>query len=97
MAKPEFELEMARAYRGIFLMEDGSLKPEGEAIMRDLEKITKWMVGKLPIDNTGKVDALQLAADQSRREVYAHIKKRLFAPLDGYKRQVENKIENPTQ
>ena len=93
MASPEAELEMVRAYRGLFLREDGTLKPEGEVVMRDLEKTTKWMVGKLPIDQSGRVDPLQLAADQSRREVYAHIKTRLFASLERYKRQTEKKID----
>ena len=83
------KMEIARAYRGLFLTEVGDLKPEAEVILRDLEKVCGWMVGPLPTAPDGHVDPLRLAAVHEKRTVYAHIKKRLFEPLERYKRQIE--------
>lgn len=64
------------------LNDDGTLKPDAELIMRDLEHVCGWMVSALPVDNEGRVDPLKTAAALEKRGVYAHVKKRLFGPLD---------------
>ena len=75
-------LRMARAWRAIMLNDDGTLKPDAELIMRDLESACGWMVSSLPVDNEGRVDPLKTAAAQEKRGIYAHVKNRLFGPLD---------------
>ena len=73
--------ELERSYRALFLEADGSkLKPEGESVLRDLEKVTGWMNTSLPTDQNGKVDPLRLAGYHEKRAVFAHIKKRIFNP-----------------
>lgn len=76
------ELEISRAYRVLFLNDDGTLKPEAEVVLRDLEKKCGWMVTRIPVTNTGNIDPLQLAVDTAKRTIYAHVKERVFAPLD---------------
>jgi hypothetical protein len=76
------ELQLARAWRAIMLNDDGTLKPDAETIMRDLEKVCGWMVSAIPVDNHGRADPLRTAAALEKRGVYAHVKKRLFGPLD---------------
>jgi hypothetical protein len=76
------ELRIARAWRAIMLNDDGTLKPDAELIMRDLERVCGWMVSALPTDDSGRVDPLRTAAALEKRGVYAHAKKRLYGPLD---------------
>lgn len=76
------ELEISRAYRVLFLNDDGTLKPEAEVVLRDLEKKCGWMLKAMPRVTDGSIDPLQLAADTSKRTIYAHIRERVFAPLD---------------
>ena len=76
------QLRLARAWRAIMLNDDGSLKPDAELMMRDLEQACGWMVSTLPIDNQGRVDPLRTAAALEKRGIYAHVKKRLYGPLD---------------
>lgn len=64
------------------LNEDGSVKPDAELILRDLEAVCGWMSASLPVDNEGRVDPLRTAAALERRGIYAHVKKRLFGPMD---------------
>ncbi len=72
--------EIERSYRALFKEADGSkLKPEGEAVLRDLEKNCQWMNTTLPIDNTGAVDPYRVAGMHEKRGVFSHIKKRIFA------------------
>ena len=72
--------ELERSYRALFLTADGSsLKPEGEAVLRDLEKVTGWMNTTLPTDMTGAVDPYRVAGLHERRGVFGHIKKKIFA------------------
>ena len=71
--------EIERAYKALFLQEDGTLKPEGELILRDLEKECGWMVSQMPAAPDGHVDPLRLAGAFEKRRTYAHIKKRIFA------------------
>lgn len=72
--------EIERAYRALFLTADGSaLKPEGEVVLRDLEKKCDWMNVTLPIDNHGTTDPYRMAGMHARRSVFSHIKQRIFA------------------
>ena len=75
--------EIERSYKALFLAEDGTLKPEAEAVMRDLEKATGWMNSTLPIDQVGRVDPYRIAGYHEKRAVYSHIKKRIFAVPKG--------------
>ena len=48
------KLQVMRAYRGLFLMDDGQIKPEAQAVLRDLEKENtrlKKLVADLSLDN----------------------------------------------
>ena len=84
------KLEICRAYRSLFLIEGGDLKPEAEVILRDLEKETGWVVKALPTNRNGDVDPYRTVAAQEKRRTYAHIKERLFEPLGDLKRITEN-------
>ena len=84
-------LEIARAYRALFLGEDGRLLPEAETVMRDLERECGWMVDRMPVAPDGHVDPLRLAGSFEKRRTYAHIKKRLFEPLEKYQQRATEK------
>ena len=84
------EIEIARLYRALFLNDDGTPKPEADAILRDLERECGWMSTNLPTITDGSIDPLRLAADTAKRKIFAHLKKRLFAPLEPLKRVLEN-------
>lgn len=84
------KLEICRAYRSLFLTEGGDLKSEAEAILRDLEKETGWVVKALPTNRNGDVDPYRAIANLEKRRTYAHIKERLFEPLGDLKRITEN-------
>jgi hypothetical protein len=76
------ELDTVRAWRRLMLRDDGTLTPDAEVVMRDLEAVCGWMVSALPVDNAGRVDPYQTAAGVVRRGVYAHVKRRVFGPID---------------
>ena len=86
---PEQELEIYRCYHALFLDESGMITPEGEVILRDLEKVCGWMPKKQPITSTGAIDPLRVVADQEKRIIYAHIKSRLLQPPTQLKRKIE--------
>ena len=71
---------IARCWQ-VLLMDGDKLRPEAQAIMDDLEKVCGWHHFALPLDRTDAVDPLRLAAEHSRRGVYAYILKRLKEPL----------------
>jgi hypothetical protein len=75
------ELETARSWRRLFLNDDGTFKPDAEAVMRDLEARCGWMKHQLPVGTDGHVDPYKLAAAHEVRGVYAHAKKRLFGDI----------------
>ena len=83
------QLEVARAYRSLFLNEDGSFKPDAEIVMRDIELETGWMPKALPETKAGAVDPYKAVAQLEKRRTYAHIKKQLFKPLEQLKRKTE--------
>jgi hypothetical protein len=80
---------VSRSYRALFLNDDGTLKPEGEAILRDLERECAWMKTVMPITKDGSIDPLRLAEEAARRKVFALIKKRIFEPLEPYRKATE--------
>ena len=86
-------LDIARAYRGLFLEEDGTLKPEAETVLRDLERECGWMVKAMKTTSDGSIDPLRLAADYEKRRIYAHIKECLFADLVHLKRLTEKESD----
>jgi len=83
------QLELARAYRSLFLNDDGSFKPDAELVMRDIEKSCGWMVTSLPTTKDGSVDPYQAVANLAKRKIFAHIKEQLFKPLEQLKRKTE--------
>lgn len=89
MSNADQRLELARAYRSLFLNEDGSFKSDAEIVIRDIEKITGWMVTSLPISKDGSVDPYQAVANLAKRKTFAHIKDQLFKPLEQLKRKTE--------
>lgn len=86
----EHQLEVARAYRALFLDEAGQIKPDADIVLRDLERECGWMVKALPTIKDGSIDPLRVAADQEKRRIFAHIKTRLFASIEQLKRATED-------
>lgn len=84
------ELATSRAWRALFLNDDGTFKPEADVVIRDLEGLCAWMKMDLPMDDAHRVDGMALARDTGKRTVFAAVKKRLFADLTGLKRRTEN-------
>ena len=91
--KPEQELEAYRAWGALFIDENNNLRPEGETILRDLEKVCGWLSKQLPLDGNNAVDPLRLAADSAKRTVFVHIKGRLAGPPSRLKRLTETSNE----
>lgn len=87
------ELDTSRAYRELFLEEDGQIKPAAQTVLRDLEKECGWMVKALPTAKDGHIDPLRVAADMEKRRIFSHIKERLFAPLTNLQRATETKLD----
>jgi hypothetical protein len=72
------DAQRAKAWRQCLLDDKGNLTPNGEIVMRDLERACGWMVTTLPVDATGRTDPYKAAAELSKRGIYAHVRKRLF-------------------
>lgn len=72
------------------LKEDGTVKPEAEAVLRDLEGMCGWMSAAVPLDNNGATDPYRAVAALEKRGIFAEVKKRLFADLTQLKRKVEH-------
>lgn len=85
----ERELEMARAYRALFLEEDGTLKPEAQIVLRDLEHVSGAAKKAMPTIKDGSVDPMRIVENFAKVAMYRHIKERLFAPLEQLKRVTE--------
>jgi hypothetical protein len=85
----EQEIAIANAYRRLFMDGDGNFTPDGEAVMRDLERECGWMKTKLPTIQGGGVDPLRLAADTQARHIYAHVKVRLQGDLTQLRKLTE--------
>lgn len=75
------DIARVKAWRMCLLDDRGNLTPNGELVMRDLEKVCGWMVFGLPVDATGQTDPYRAAAELSKRGVYAHVRKRLFGDV----------------
>lgn len=84
------QLDIMRAYRGIFLDDDGNPKPEADAVLRDLERVCGWMPKGLPVVKDGSIDPLRVVADAEKRTVFAHIKKQLFSDATKLKQATES-------
>ncbi len=83
------KLDIARDYRALFFDENGNLKPEGEVVLRDLERECGWMPKPMKVGDNGHIDPLRLAADTEKRRIYAHIRESLFGDLLHLKRATE--------
>ena len=78
-----------RAYRGLFLTEDGQYKPDAEIVLRDLEKECGATKKAMPTIKDGSIDPLRIVESFAKTAVYRHIKERLFADLIPLKRATE--------
>ena len=87
------QIDLATAYRRLFLDDQGNIRKEADAVLRDLEHVTGWMPKSLPTIKDGSIDPLRLAADAERRMVFAHIKKQLFSDITQLKRATEITID----
>ncbi len=85
----ESQLQIMRAYRGLFLTEDGQLNPDAQLIMRDLEKECGASMKKMPTIKDGSIDPLSIVENFAKTAVFRHIKERLFADLIPLKRATE--------
>jgi len=45
---------------------------------------------KMPKDSNGAVDPVAASVALSKRQLFAHMKRRLFEPLEAYKRALES-------
>jgi len=89
----QLKIDTARAYRSLMLNDNGELKPEAEAVLRDLEKQCGWMVDTAPTDGNGAVDTHKMAGMWFKRQTYAHIKMRLFGPLEPLIKVIEKESQ----
>ncbi len=80
---------MALAYRRLFLSEDGTIKMDADAVLRDLERVCMWMPKGLPTASGGNIDPYAVVADAARRSVFAHIKRQLFIDLAKFTNAIE--------
>lgn len=85
----EQQLQIMRAYRGLFLTEDGQLTPDAQTVMRDLEKECGASNKKMPTIKDGSIDPLRIAENFAKVAMFRHIKERLFADLIPLKRATE--------
>jgi len=83
------KMEVMRCYRGLFLDDKGTLKPEGEVVLRDLERVTGCTVHSLPTDNDGAVDPYRAVANLQQQRTYVHVKKMLYGKMTELKRVTE--------
>ena len=84
------KLIIMRAYREIFLTDDGQLKPAAQIVLRDLEKECGASMKSMPTTKDGSIDPLRIAENFAKTAVFRHIKERLFADLTPIKRATEN-------
>ena len=82
-------IDIARAYRSLFLDDDGNVRKEADAVLRDLENVCGWMPKALPTIKDGSIDPMRIVADAERRMVFAHIKTQLFKDIEKLKRATE--------
>ena len=85
----EQKLQIMRAYRGLFLTDDGQLTPAAQIILRDLEKECGAADKTMPTTKDGSIDPLRIAANFGKATMFRHIKERLFADLIPLKRATE--------
>ena len=93
MNRAQQELEIARAYRALFLNEDGTFVPDAEVIMRDLENHCGAHKKNMPTINDGSIDPMRIVENFAKVAVFRYVKERLFGPLDKWKREVEKEID----
>ncbi|MCP4206961.1 MAG: hypothetical protein GY767_07940 [Shimia sp.] len=75
------ELEVIRSWRALFLNDDGSLRDNAGAVLRDLEAICQAMRTDLPVDDQSRVDPSRVVEIHAKRAVFITAKKRLFGPI----------------
>ncbi len=76
------ELEVIRAWRALFLNDDGSLRDNAESVLRDLEAICQATRTDLPLDEHSRVDPYRVVETHAKRAVFLTAKKRLFGPIN---------------
>lgn len=85
----QHNLDIMAAYRRLMLNEDGSMKPDAEIVLRDLEKECGTTVKNMPTTKDGSIDPLRIAENFAKSAVYRHIKERLFAPISPLRQVTE--------
>ena len=83
------QIDIARAYRALFLDEDGGLKPEADIVLRDLERESGAARKSMPTIKDGSVDPMRIVENFAKVAMYRHVKERLFVPLERLKRLTE--------
>lgn len=89
--KAESKLELMRSYRRCMTQDDGTLSPDGRAVMADLEAFCNSLRGTLRVDSTGRADPIQTAIEEGKRLAFLRVRAMLFAPLDDVIRKTEGK------
>lgn len=87
--KAQQEINICRAYRAIMLNEDGSLKPEAEVILRDLEFECGAHKKTMPTIEDGSIDPLRIAENFAKTAVFRHVRERIYMPLDNLVKATE--------
>lgn len=57
----------ARAYQGLFLAEDGSLRDEAKVVLADLGRFCHGFESTASLDEQGRVDAVAMVQREGRR------------------------------
>lgn len=83
-------LELRRAWRRLFLDDEGNLTHDGRLVLMDIEAECGRTSAGISEDNEGRIDPYRLAVNAGKGAVFITIKRRLFEPLDKYLRATED-------
>lgn len=75
-------IELRRAWRRIFLDDEGNLTPDGRLVLMDIEAECGRTSSGIARDKEGRIDPYELALNAGKGAVFITIKRRLFEPLE---------------
>ena len=80
-------LDLHKAWRRLFLRDDGTLKEDALVVLADLE--AECYQTRSTVDGT-PIDPLRMAMNEGKRTLYHIVKRRLYQPLDALVRKTED-------
>jgi len=94
-ARLQYLLRRRNAYRTVFEDKDGKMKIHAEVVLADLSRFCGYQKSSVRATPTGKIDPLEIAMREGRREVFLRILSHLHSTDEDIRAALEAESVGP--